>query len=88
MRNVLLNLGKRGLNVNYFANLGAECHFSKLGYSKSNFPKRIECQCNLPFNLLLFKCKLFFLYLLCLVFIIYCSNTSIISSSIKIDIFL
>ena len=38
-----------GLNVNYFANLGAEYHFSKLGFSKFNFPKRRGCQCNLPY---------------------------------------
>ena len=37
-----------GQSVNYFANLGAECHFSKLGCSESNFPKKKGCQCNLP----------------------------------------
>jgi hypothetical protein len=26
---------KRGLNVNYFANLESECHFSKIRYSES-----------------------------------------------------
>ena len=38
-----------GLSVNYFANFGAECHFPKLGCNESNFLKRRECQCNLPF---------------------------------------
>jgi hypothetical protein len=37
------------LSVNYFANLGAECHFLKLGCSESSFIKRKGCQCNLPF---------------------------------------
>jgi hypothetical protein len=37
-----------GWSVNYFANLGAECHFSKIGCNRSNFPKRMGCQCNLP----------------------------------------
>ena len=38
---------KRGQSVNYFANLGAECHFPKLGYSEFSFPKRMGCQYNL-----------------------------------------
>ena len=29
-----------GQSVNYFANFEAECHFSKLGCSESNFPKK------------------------------------------------
>jgi hypothetical protein len=28
------------LSVNYFANLRAECHFSKLGCNESSFPKK------------------------------------------------
>ena len=37
-----------GLIVNYFANLGAECHFSKLGYNESSFPEKMGCQFHLP----------------------------------------
>ena len=49
----------RELNVNYFTNLGAECYFSKLGCSKSSFPKRRGCQCNLPkIKITLLKTKL------------------------------
>jgi hypothetical protein len=51
VENIPLKIGKKGLNVNYFANLEAECHFSKLGCRESSFPKR-RGQCNLP---LLFK---------------------------------
>ena len=36
-----------GQSVNYFANLGAECHFPKLGYSEPNFLKKKGYQCNL-----------------------------------------
>ena len=36
------------MGVNYFANLKAECHFSKIGCSESNFSKRRGYQCNLP----------------------------------------
>jgi hypothetical protein len=32
--------GKRGRNVNYFANLGAECHFAHNRFSESSFPKK------------------------------------------------
>jgi hypothetical protein len=39
-----------GLSVNYFANLGAECHFPKLGYNESNFSKRRGYQYNLPYK--------------------------------------
>ena len=38
---------KKGWSVNYFVNLGAECHFPKLGCNESSFPKRREYQCNL-----------------------------------------
>jgi hypothetical protein len=37
-----------GLSVNYFASLGSEYHFPKIGCSKSSFPKRNGFQCNLP----------------------------------------
>jgi hypothetical protein len=37
------------LNVNYFANLEAKCHFLKIGCNESSFPKRMGCQCNLSF---------------------------------------
>ena len=37
-----------GRNVNYFANLGVECHFLKLECRESNFLKRIGYQYNLP----------------------------------------
>ena len=40
MENIPLKIGKKGLNVNYFANLGTKCHFPKLGCRESNFPKR------------------------------------------------
>jgi hypothetical protein len=42
-------LRKRGLSVNYFANLEAECHFPKLGCNESNFPNKKGHQCNLSF---------------------------------------
>ena len=32
--------------------MGVECHFPKLGCSDVSFPKRRECQCNLPFFLI------------------------------------
>ena len=38
-----------GRSVNYFVNLGADCHFSKLGYSESSFPNIRGFQCNLLF---------------------------------------
>ena len=34
---------KGGVSVNYFANLGPEFHFSKIGCSECNFPKRSGC---------------------------------------------
>ena len=37
------------LNVNYFVNLGGEYHLPKVRYNKSNFPKRIKHQYNLPY---------------------------------------
>jgi hypothetical protein len=40
-----------GRSVNYFANLGAECYFHKIGCNESNFPKIRRCQCNLSFFL-------------------------------------
>ena len=43
---------KKRRSVNYFANLGAECHFLKLGCSESSFPKIRGCQCNLPISLI------------------------------------
>ena len=43
------NWRKWGLSVNYFANLRAKCHFPKLECNEFNFPKRMGCQCNLPF---------------------------------------
>ena len=39
---------KKGQSVNYFENLRVECHFPKIGYNESSFPKRKGCQCNLP----------------------------------------
>ena len=39
---------KKRWSVNYFANLGVECHFFKLGCNESNFLKRRGHQCNLP----------------------------------------
>ena len=39
---------KKGQSVNYFENLGVECHFPKIGYNESSFPKRKGFQCNLP----------------------------------------
>jgi hypothetical protein len=38
-----------GLDVNYFINLGTECHFPKLRYNESIFPKKMEYQYNLSF---------------------------------------
>ena len=35
-----------------FANLGAECHFSKIGCNEFSFPKIRGYQCNLPLLLL------------------------------------
>ena len=52
MENIPLKIGKKWLNINYFANLGAECHFPKLWCRESSFPKKRGRQCNLP---LLFK---------------------------------
>ena len=43
-------MGKKGRSVNYFTNLKAEFHFPKIGYSKSNFPKKMRRQCNLLKN--------------------------------------
>ena len=40
---------KEGLSVNYFTNLGIECHFFKLKYNEFSFSKIIECHYNLPF---------------------------------------
>ena len=36
-----LKWGKMGRSVNYFANLRAECHFSKIGCNESNFYKKM-----------------------------------------------
>ena len=36
-----------GRSVNYFENLGVECHFPKIGYSEYSFPKKRSCQCSL-----------------------------------------
>ena len=38
-----------GWSVNYFANLGAECHFPKIGCSEFSFSKKMGCQCILPY---------------------------------------
>ena len=52
MENIPLKIGekgeKMGWSVNYFANLGVECHFSKIGCRESSFPKRMGCPYNLP----------------------------------------
>jgi hypothetical protein len=37
-----------GQSINYFANLGVECHFPKIGCNEFSFFKKIDCQCNLP----------------------------------------
>jgi hypothetical protein len=46
-------------SVNYFGNLGAECHLLKIGCSESSFTKYWGCQCNLPFILLSLICNSF-----------------------------
>ena len=33
-------LEKEGWSVNYFTNLGAKCHFSKIRCNESSFPKK------------------------------------------------
>jgi hypothetical protein len=40
MGNIPLKMGERGRSVNYFANLGAECHFPKIECNESNFSKK------------------------------------------------
>jgi hypothetical protein len=47
-------LEKGGQSVNYFVNLGAKCHFSKIGCCECSFSKRKGCQYNLPYNLIRF----------------------------------
>ena len=47
--NIPLKMGEQGVECNYFANLGVEFHFLKIGCSESSFPKRKRCQCNLPY---------------------------------------
>ena len=39
------------MSINYFANLGSEYHLPKIRCSESSFPKRIGCQCNIPYIL-------------------------------------
>ena len=54
MGNIPLKREKRGWSVNYLVNLGAECHFSKIGYSESSFPKKKDVSVIYPkYNLFL-----------------------------------
>jgi hypothetical protein len=43
VRNIPLKMGKMGRSVNYFVNLGAKCHYSKIGCNESSFPKKRWC---------------------------------------------
>jgi hypothetical protein len=52
--------------VNYFANLGVECHFSKIGYSESKTVLLIETHSNHFIKFIIFSLNhviiLFFLF--------------------------
>ena len=50
------------MSVHYFVNLRVECYFSKLGYNKFSFPKKMKCQYNLPKNKYILFYFYFYLY--------------------------